>query len=94
MSILERFYRFIIREFILSEGKYHKPDHMTQYADICERTVKFVSISITFSRVACMKLRATYMETLITFLHIDCSINLCYCHIVIYIFMMFDAMCV
>jgi hypothetical protein len=41
-----------------------------------------------------MKLRATYMETLITFLHIDCCINLCYCHIVIYIFMMFDAMCV
>jgi hypothetical protein len=55
--------------------------------------VKFMSISSTISRVRCMKLRATCIKTLITFLHIYWCMNFCYCHIVIYICVTFDEMC-
>jgi hypothetical protein len=51
--------------------------------------VKLMSISNTISRVRCMKLRATCIENLIIFLHIDWCMNFYYCHIVTYIFVMF-----
>jgi hypothetical protein len=35
-----------------------------------ENCVKFMTISSTTSRIRCMKLRDTYIETLITYLHI------------------------
>jgi hypothetical protein len=91
---------FMMHEFILPWGIYHKPDHMVGYAglyDWCNKgQTKLRQVHdhlSTTSRVRCMKHRANCIETLITFLHIDWCMNFCYCHIVIYICVMFDEMC-
>jgi hypothetical protein len=54
--------------------------------------VKFMTISSTTARVRWLKLRATCIETLITFLHIDWCMNFCYYHIGIYIFVIYNEM--
>jgi hypothetical protein len=64
----------MMREFISPQEAYHKYGHMSKFADLCdwkmkdnERCVKFMTNLITFSIIRCMKIKATCIETLITF---------------------------
>jgi hypothetical protein len=97
MSIPERICHFIMRKFISPEGAYHKDGNMMDLLTYAigkikdnQSCIKFITNLITFSRVRCMKLRGTCIETLITFLQrlVYELMLLSYCYIFVSICLM------